>query len=56
MVYSAVQLVRSRGVSATGVRDVVAHAKAPRGSFQHYLPGGNDQLVGEALAWSARPP
>ncbi|MFB9835974.1 TetR/AcrR family transcriptional regulator [Actinoallomurus acaciae] len=53
MVYSAVQLMRSRGVSATGVRDVVAHAKAPRGSFQHYFPGGKDQLVGEALAWSA---
>jgi AcrR family transcriptional regulator len=53
MVYSAAQLVRSRGVSATGVRDVVAHANAPRGSFQHYFPGGKDQLVGEALAWSA---
>ncbi|GLY75151.1 TetR/AcrR family transcriptional regulator [Actinoallomurus iriomotensis] len=53
MVYSAAQLVRSRGVAATGVRDVVAYANAPRGSFQHYFPGGKDQLVGEALAWSA---
>lgn len=52
MVYSAAQLVRARGVAATGVRDVVAHADAPRGSFQHYFPGGKDQLVGEALAWS----
>lgn len=52
MVYSAAQLVRARGVAATGVRDVVAHAGAPRGSFQHYFPGGKDQLVGEALAWS----
>ncbi|WP_260191774.1 TetR/AcrR family transcriptional regulator [Actinophytocola gossypii] len=52
MVYSAAQLVRSRGVAATGVRDVVAHANAPRGSFQHYFPGGKDQLVGEALIWS----
>ncbi|AXB43411.1 TetR/AcrR family transcriptional regulator [Amycolatopsis albispora] len=53
MVYSAAQLVRTRGVAATGVRDVVEHAGAPRGSFQHYFPGGKDQLVGEALLWSA---
>jgi AcrR family transcriptional regulator len=52
MVYSAAQLVRSRGVATTGVRDVVAHADAPRGSFQHYFPGGKDQLVAEALVWS----
>ncbi len=52
MVYSAAQLVRTRGVAATGVRQVVEHAAAPRGSFQHYFPGGKDQLVGEALLWS----
>ena len=53
MVYSAVQLVRTRGVTGTGVRDVVEHANAPRGSFQHYFPGGKDQLVGEAVLWAA---
>jgi AcrR family transcriptional regulator len=53
MVYSAAQLVRTRGVTATSVRDVVEHAGAPRGSFQHYFPGGKDQLVGEALLWAA---
>ena len=52
MVYSTAQLVRERGVAATGVRDVVDRAAAPRGSFQHYFPGGKDQLVGEALLWS----
>jgi AcrR family transcriptional regulator len=52
MVYSAAQLVRTRGVATTGVRDVVAHAEAPRGSFQHYFPGGKEQLIGEALVWS----
>src|SRR3954447_14934837 len=52
MVYSAAQLVRERGVCATGVRDVVDRAAAPRGSFQHYFPGGKDQLVSEALLWS----
>lgn len=52
MVYSAAQLVRERGVTATGVRDVVERAAAPRGSFQHYFPGGKDQLLSEALVWS----
>jgi AcrR family transcriptional regulator len=52
MVYSDVQLLRERGVNATGVRDVVEHAHAPRGSFQHYFPEGKDQLVAEAVMWS----
>lgn len=54
IVYSAAQLIRTQGVSATGLREIVAHAKAPRGSLQHYFPGGKDQLVREALAWSSR--
>lgn len=53
MVYSAAQLLRERGATGTGVRDVIEHAKAPRGSFQHYFPGGKDQLVGEAVLWAA---
>lgn len=52
MVYSAAQLLRERGVGATGVRDVVDRAAAPRGSFQHYFPGGKDQLISEALLWA----
>jgi AcrR family transcriptional regulator len=51
MVRSAAQLVRTKGVSGTGVREVVAHAGAPRGSLQHYFPEGKDQLVAEALLW-----
>ena len=52
IVYAAAQSVRERGVSATGLRGVVAAARAPRGSLQHYFPGGKDQLVTEALRWS----
>ena len=54
MVFSAAQLIRRDGVSATGMRDVVAHAQAPRGSLQHYFPGGKPQLVNEALSWTGR--
>ncbi|WP_236792862.1 TetR/AcrR family transcriptional regulator [Amycolatopsis sp. GM8] len=52
MVFSAAQLIRAQGVSGTGMREVVQHAEAPRGSLQHYFPGGKEQLVDEALRWS----
>ncbi|MFB8776498.1 TetR/AcrR family transcriptional regulator [Streptomyces broussonetiae] len=54
MVFSAAQLIRRDGVAATGMRDVAAHAGAPRGSLQHYFPGGKDQLVNEAVGWAGR--
>jgi len=53
IVYAAAQSVRERGVSGTALRDVVERARAPRGSLQHYFPGGKDQLITEAIAWSA---
>lgn len=54
MVFSAAQLFRRQGVTATGLREVVADADAPRGSLQHYFPGGKDELVSEALDWAGR--
>ncbi|WP_067891090.1 TetR/AcrR family transcriptional regulator [Actinomadura chibensis] len=54
MVFSAAQLIRRDGVTATGLRDVAQHAGAPRGSLQHYFPGGKEQLVNEAVEWAGR--
>jgi AcrR family transcriptional regulator len=54
MVRSAMALICVRGVNGTGLRDVVRHADAPRGSLQHYFPEGKEQLVGEALALAGR--
>jgi AcrR family transcriptional regulator len=58
-VRSAALLFRERGVGGTGMRDVVEHANAPRGSLQYYFPGGKQQLLTEAMVWiaerSARP-
>ncbi|MYS18855.1 MULTISPECIES: TetR/AcrR family transcriptional regulator [unclassified Streptomyces] len=54
MVFSAAQLIRREGVNATGMRDVATHAQAPRGSLQHYFPGGKEQLVNEAVTWAGR--
>jgi AcrR family transcriptional regulator len=53
VVYSAAQLIRRGGVSGTGLRDVVAAARAPWGSLQHYFPGGKEQIVDEALSWAS---
>jgi AcrR family transcriptional regulator len=53
MVRSAALLFRERGVDGTGLRDVVAHAEAPRGSLQHYFPGGKQELLAEAMGWMA---
>ncbi|MFI7499217.1 TetR/AcrR family transcriptional regulator [Streptomyces sp. NPDC049687] len=54
MVFSAAQLIRREGVGGTGMREVAAHAGAPRGSLQHYFPGGKEQLVNEAVGWAGR--
>ncbi|MBW8732322.1 MAG: TetR/AcrR family transcriptional regulator [Terrabacter sp.] len=52
IVYEAAQHLRRTGVAGTGLREVVVAAGAPRGSLQHYFPGGKDQIVGEALEWA----
>jgi AcrR family transcriptional regulator len=52
MVRSAAQLIRSKGVSGTGMREIVTAANAPRGSLQHYFPGGKEELVSDALLWA----
>src|SRR5580704_9410504 len=53
MVRSAAQLIRRKGVSGTGMREIVTEAGAPRGSLQHYFPGGKEELVSDALLWAA---
>ncbi len=49
MVRSAGTLIRSNGVHGTGMREIVEQADAPRGSLQHYFPGGKDQLITEGV-------
>jgi AcrR family transcriptional regulator len=51
MVRSAAQLIRRQGVTGTGMREIVTAAEAPRGSLQHYFPGGKEELVSDALLW-----
>ncbi len=49
MIDAAASLIRQRGVSASGMQDIVAEAAAPRGSIYHHFPGGKDELVVAAL-------
>ena len=49
MVRSAALLFGDRGFAGTGLRDVVAHSAAPRGSIYHHFPGGKAQLAQEAV-------
>jgi AcrR family transcriptional regulator len=34
------------------MRGIVTEADAPRGSLQHYFPGGKEEIVSDALIWS----
>jgi AcrR family transcriptional regulator len=52
MLQAAIRLIATQGVSGTGLREIVAASDAPRGSLQHYFPGGKDQLVTEAITIS----
>lgn len=51
MVRSAATLIARDGLRGAGMRDVADAAGVSRGSFQHYFPGGKDQLTAEALSW-----
>lgn len=49
MIDAAISLIRARGISASGMQDIVDAAAAPRGSIYHHFPGGKDELVVAAL-------
>ena len=49
MVRGAAELLRQRGYTGTGFREVIAVTGAPRGSIYHHFPGGKAQLAGEAV-------
>src|SRR6266550_4382731 len=53
MVRGAVSLIRTRGVNATSLSDVLAESGAPRGSIYHHFPQGKEQLAGEAVRWTS---
>jgi AcrR family transcriptional regulator len=51
MLQSAAMLFREQGLSGTGLRDVVDHSGAPRGSIYHHFPHGKAQLAEETVRY-----
>lgn len=54
IVRAAAKLFRKNGYSKTGLNEILAESKAPKGSLYYYFPQGKEQLGEEALRFSAR--
>src|SRR3954467_9561752 len=54
IVEAGADLLRLKGYSGTGVKELVAAAQAPFGSLYHHFPGGKEQLGAEIVRWSGR--
>ena len=52
MIDATLRLLRSQGLRATGMNQIVSASSSPRGSIYHHFPGGKEQLVVEVL-WTA---
>lgn len=49
ILYATAELFRRQGYSGTGLKLIVAEAKAPFGSLYHHFPGGKQQLADEVI-------
>lgn len=54
MVLTAAKLFQRQGYNATGLKQVVTEAHAPRGSIYHHFPGGKEELGVQAVEIAAR--
>jgi AcrR family transcriptional regulator len=52
IVEAGAELFRQKGYNGTGVKEIVAAAKAPFGSLYHHFPGGKEQLGEQVIRWS----
>ncbi|MBK8700591.1 MAG: TetR/AcrR family transcriptional regulator [Saprospiraceae bacterium] len=43
------KLIREKGLTATGINEVLIGTGIPKGSLYHHFPGGKDELVSAAL-------
>lgn len=51
LIRAGVHYFQSDGYHGTGINEILARAKAPKGSFYHHFPGGKEELAVAALAW-----
>jgi AcrR family transcriptional regulator len=52
IVEAGAELLRVKGYTGTGVKEIVAAAEAPFGSLYHHFPGGKEQLGEAVILWS----
>ena len=52
IIETGARLFWRQGYVATGMKQVVAEAKAPFGSVYHFVPGGKEELGAEVVRWS----
>ncbi len=53
MVAATAGLIGRRGVEGTSFADIVAASGGPRGSIYYYFPAGKQELVADAVQWTA---
>jgi AcrR family transcriptional regulator len=51
---ASAELFRRQGYSGTGIKQILAEARAPFGSLYHHFPGGKEELGAEAVRRSGR--
>jgi AcrR family transcriptional regulator len=53
LIHSAATLFRTRGYHGVGLADLLADAKAPKGSLYHHFPNGKSDLAMAAATWAS---
>ncbi len=53
LIRSAATLFRTRGYHGVGLNDLLADAKAPKGSLYHHFPNGKSDLALAAATWAS---
>ena len=53
LILSAATLFRTRGYHGVGLADLLAEAKAPKGSLYHHFPNGKSDLAMAAATWAS---
>lgn len=54
MVQATAELLRLQGYHATGLNQIIAHSRAPKGSLYYYFPGGKEDLVANAIDFAGQ--
>ena len=49
IVLAALDLLQSKGYTATGINEIIEKSGCPRGSLYHYFKKGKDEIIREAL-------